>query len=53
MDIAALNATMKKYPMSFSDENGDSIEDKGWAYGVAEYNISKIIKGDIWKETTI
>ncbi len=34
MDINALNATMKKYPMSFSDENGDSIEDKGWAYGV-------------------
>lgn len=34
MDINALNATMKKYPMSFSDENGDSIHDKGWAYGV-------------------
>jgi SAM-dependent methyltransferase len=34
MNINALNAAMKKYPMSFSDENGDSIEDKGWAYGV-------------------
>lgn len=34
MNIAALNATMKKYPVSFSDEAGDSISDKGWCYGV-------------------
>lgn len=34
MNVAALNAAMKKYPMSFTDENGDSIEDKGWGYGV-------------------
>lgn len=34
MNIDALNAAMKKYPMSFADENGDSIEDKGWCYGV-------------------
>ncbi len=34
MDVAALNAAMKKYPQSFTDEAGDSISDKGWAYGV-------------------
>ena len=34
MDVSALNAAMKKYPVSFTDENGDSIQDKGWAYGV-------------------
>jgi len=34
MNIDALNAAMKKYPVSFTDENGDSIQDKGWAYGV-------------------
>lgn len=34
MDVEALNRTMKKYPQSFSDENGDSITDKGWSYGV-------------------
>lgn len=32
MDIAALNATMKKYPVSF--EGDDSIADKEWCYGV-------------------
>jgi len=32
MDIAALNSTMKKYPVSFCGE--DSIADKGWCYGV-------------------
>lgn len=34
MNIANLNKVMKKCPISFSDESGDSIEDKGWAYGV-------------------
>jgi SAM-dependent methyltransferase len=34
MDVAALNQATKKYPRSFTDENGDSIQDKGWAYGV-------------------
>lgn len=34
MDISALNRTMKRCPVSFTDENGDSIADKGWAYGV-------------------
>lgn len=34
MDIASLNAANAKYPVSFTDENGDSISDKGWAYGV-------------------
>ena len=34
MDVAALNAAFAKYPVSFTDENGDSIEDKGWSYGV-------------------
>lgn len=34
MDIENLNATMRKYPQSFTDEQGDSIADKGWAYGV-------------------
>lgn len=34
MNIDNLNKTFKKYPQSFVDENGDSIEDKGWAYGV-------------------
>lgn len=34
MNVESLNATMKKYPVSFTDENGDSIEDKGWSYGV-------------------
>jgi SAM-dependent methyltransferase len=32
LDIAALNSTMKKYPVSF--EGDDSIVDKGWCYGV-------------------
>lgn len=32
MDIANLNAVMKKYPVSF--EGDDSIADKGWCYGV-------------------
>lgn len=34
MDIKNLNKTFKNYPVSFTDENGDSIEDKGWCYGV-------------------
>jgi SAM-dependent methyltransferase len=34
MDIQNLNETMKKAPVAFTDENGDSIEDKGWCYGV-------------------
>lgn len=34
MDINNLNQQFKKYPISFTDENGDSIEDKGWCYGV-------------------
>lgn len=34
MNIENLNATFKKYPVSFTDENGDSIQDKGWSYGV-------------------
>lgn len=34
LDIDNLNKTFKKYPIAFSDENGDSIADKGWSYGV-------------------
>lgn len=34
MDIQNLNKVCKKWPMSFTDENGDSISDKGWSYGV-------------------
>ena len=34
MDIQNLNAVCLKYPVSFSDENGESITDKGWSYGV-------------------
>jgi SAM-dependent methyltransferase len=34
MDVDALNAAMRKYPVSFTDESGDSVSDKGWAYGV-------------------
>jgi SAM-dependent methyltransferase len=34
VDVANLNETMKKVPVAFTDENGDSIEDKGWSYGV-------------------
>ena len=34
MDIKNLNASFRKYPVSFTDENGDSISDKGWSYGV-------------------
>lgn len=34
MNVANLNRVMAKNPMSFTDENGDSIADKGWSYGV-------------------
>lgn len=34
MNIENYNRVFSKYPMSFSDENGDSIEDKNWCYGV-------------------
>lgn len=34
MDVNALNTACSKWPRSFTDENGDSISDKGWAYGV-------------------
>jgi len=34
VNIDNLNATMKKYPVSFTDEAGDSIDNKGWCYGV-------------------
>lgn len=34
MDINALNAATAKWPKAFLAEDGDSVEDKGWAYGV-------------------
>lgn len=34
MDIESYNRTFKKFPQSFTDEDGDSILDKGWCYGV-------------------
>lgn len=34
MDVDNLNRNIPKNPVSFTDENGDSIESRGWYYGV-------------------
>lgn len=34
MDVAALNETLKRYPVSVADNDVDSVSDKGWSYGV-------------------